>query len=450
VETLPDTLRELAQLVDGIESPFSCGGELTPRKPVALAFADGAIVTLSRDDTGKPPASVRALISRASPAPFGKGSKTVHDVKVRKALQIKAAADTFTVRNFDPAKSGVLEIVRQTLTPRDDEPPTAELYNLNIYGPGGHFTTHKDTPRGSDMLGTLVVCLPARFQGGELELQCDDEYEAFDWSAAIEQQDRPSTVHWAAFFGDVDHAISEVSSGHRVTLSWILRRAAGSEPGAVPSELGDVLRRALADQSFLPTGGKLRFRCAHMYKATKDSPLARPVTVEVLRSLQGRDRDIAAAARALGLPTSLVMCLGDEDSEFACRLDRMPTRKDVAAMPAQMEPAHLERLGEIAHDVYTVPISGGDGEHAFTRNFSQTGYFGNEGGEASFYVFSALEIRVGAADDRLSRGRQVMHPKFGAGMVVGTTGEGPARALRVRFASGEERTILARFFEAPP
>ena len=37
--------------------------------------------------------------------------------------------------------------------------PTAELYNLNVYGRGGHFVPHKDTPRGSDMLGTLVACL---------------------------------------------------------------------------------------------------------------------------------------------------------------------------------------------------------------------------------------------------------------------------------------------------
>ena len=36
----------------------------------------------------------------------------------------------------------------------------AEPYSLNVYQVGGKFAKHKDTPRGDDMLGTLVICLP--------------------------------------------------------------------------------------------------------------------------------------------------------------------------------------------------------------------------------------------------------------------------------------------------
>ena len=36
----------------------------------------------------------------------------------------------------------------------------AELLKLNIYGEGGHFVSHRDTPASRDMFGSLVVCLP--------------------------------------------------------------------------------------------------------------------------------------------------------------------------------------------------------------------------------------------------------------------------------------------------
>jgi hypothetical protein len=41
----------------------------------------------------------------------------------------------------------------------------AELYKLNIYGPGDFFKSHVDTPRGPDMFGSLVICLPTDFTG---------------------------------------------------------------------------------------------------------------------------------------------------------------------------------------------------------------------------------------------------------------------------------------------
>ena len=44
----------------------------------------------------------------------------------------------------------------------------AELYILNVYSTGGHFKAHVDTPRSKEMFGSLVVCLPSQFTGGEL------------------------------------------------------------------------------------------------------------------------------------------------------------------------------------------------------------------------------------------------------------------------------------------
>ena len=65
--------------------------------------------------------------------------------------------------------------------PQDSTPLTAELYNLNIYASDGHFVPHKDTPRGCDMLGTLVVCLPSQFSNGALVVKHRGVLQTFDW-----------------------------------------------------------------------------------------------------------------------------------------------------------------------------------------------------------------------------------------------------------------------------
>lgn len=100
-----------------------------------------------------------ALIARAKAAPFGAGRKTKLDPRVRDGLTIRVEPGVSVV-GFEPKKDGVLAEVQQTLTPDDDAPLEAELYAVNIYRPGGYFATHKDTPRGERMVGTLVVALP--------------------------------------------------------------------------------------------------------------------------------------------------------------------------------------------------------------------------------------------------------------------------------------------------
>ena len=132
------------------------------------------------------------------------GHKTRYDRTVRDALQIKAEGGAISVRHFDPAAAGILERIRRDLVPHVPDALTAELYNLNVYPRGGHFVPHKDTPRGSDMLGTLVVCLPSQFSNGAFVVKHNGVFQTYDWGEAIREQDEPTRIHWAAFFGDVD------------------------------------------------------------------------------------------------------------------------------------------------------------------------------------------------------------------------------------------------------
>ena len=42
------------------------------------------------------------------------------------------------------------------------------LDKLNVYAPGDFFKEHVDTPRSTDMFGTLLINLPTKHEGGQL------------------------------------------------------------------------------------------------------------------------------------------------------------------------------------------------------------------------------------------------------------------------------------------
>src|SRR2546429_4830852 len=233
-------LEGLRHAVHGLRAPFTCGGTLVLEQPVTLCFPDNTQVPVLRaKDTFEQGQLLRSLVERCAPAAFGMGRKTGYDRAVRDALQIKAEGGAFSVLHFDPVAAGVLEQIRHELVPHVPEPLTAELYALNVYATGGHFVPHKDTPRGSDMLGTLVVCLPAQFSNGAFVVKHRGVFQTYDWGHAIREQAEPTRIHWAAFFGDVDHQIERVWGGLRVTLTYLIRRGTNAARSAMPG--GDLV-----------------------------------------------------------------------------------------------------------------------------------------------------------------------------------------------------------------
>lgn len=88
-------------------------------------------------------------------------------------------------------------------------------------GPGSFFKAHKDTPRSENMFGSLVVVFPTRHEGGALHLRHKAEEWTFDSAAITSAQETPS-IAYIAFYSDVEHKVSMVTSGHRVTLTYNL------------------------------------------------------------------------------------------------------------------------------------------------------------------------------------------------------------------------------------
>jgi len=109
------------------------------------------------------------------------------------------------VEGFDPEALGILATARAALCPRDPSPLRAELYALNVYDSGGHFAPHKDTPRGDDMLGSLVIGLASPYEGGDLVIVHRGATETYAWGRR--RHEIEPHAGWAAFFGDVDHEV---------------------------------------------------------------------------------------------------------------------------------------------------------------------------------------------------------------------------------------------------
>lgn len=74
-----------------------------------------------------------------------------------------------------------------------------------------------------EQIGSLVVSLPCAHQGGQLVVHntgAGDQKLAFDWSTT--NGGAPGDIKWAAFYSDCEHEVREVTSGHRVTLTYNL------------------------------------------------------------------------------------------------------------------------------------------------------------------------------------------------------------------------------------
>ena len=140
----------------------------------------------------------------------------------------------------------------------------AELYKLNVYSaPNGKFKPHVNTPRSKDQIGSLVVSLPSAHQGGQLTVRnagAAGQNVVFDWSTTDDST--PGEIKWAAFYSDCEHEVHEVTSGHRVTLTYnlFLTRGAGHLAGASSAldatqlPLYQGLQDALDNPGFLRRG----------------------------------------------------------------------------------------------------------------------------------------------------------------------------------------------------
>ncbi|RJE24678.1 hypothetical protein PHISCL_02993 [Aspergillus sclerotialis] len=229
-----EACRQLRDFIEGqrCSASFACGGTIpikTPTNqedaaapnsispPVTITWGDDStmpfsgklILPIIDDDTEKGLDALERLVNACDPATFGRGDQDVLDTRYRKAD--KMDTDEF-LTSFHPADFGILQNIEQILLPSvssDLENKLqfrrirAEIYKLNVYsGPSGLFRAHADTPRSTSQIGSLVVCFPSRFKGGNLVIRHHGREVDYDWSS-----ESGSAIQWTAFYSDCEHEI---------------------------------------------------------------------------------------------------------------------------------------------------------------------------------------------------------------------------------------------------
>ncbi|KAL8720030.1 MAG: hypothetical protein Q9225_003046 [Loekoesia sp. 1 TL-2023] len=187
---------------------------------------------------------LQALLRKSGRATFGIGGRDVLDEGYRKANKLDASQFS---SNFHPHDCGILDSIQQVLLPSTvrgglelgggPQSIKAELYKLNV----------------------RYCC------GGTLRVKHRGQTIDFDWAHV-----RVDSIEWAAFYGDCEHEVLEVSEGHRVTLTYNLYYSWTGDPNnrvhlTRQLPLYSIVHDMLKEPTFLQKGGLLGFFCHHQY-----------------------------------------------------------------------------------------------------------------------------------------------------------------------------------------
>ncbi|KAH9913016.1 uncharacterized protein B0H18DRAFT_1088222 [Fomitopsis serialis] len=306
MSTLQEQLSTLAACIQ--DKPPYCSGTLRlPAQDLTMFYGkDSDARRINFAQAGEE--DIEHVAQSCDIATFGVNQKDVHDESYRKAGKLDA--EHFSPK-FDPTRSGLLDIIGTELMERDRDSPSvrAELYKLNVYGPGYSPQCY--------MFGSLVVVYPSPHEGGTLVLRHEGKEWTFDSSKILaNQQSEQPCLAYIAFFSDVEHEVLEVKSGYRITITYNLyfKPSQPPLPPAHPFTFGPdlkaVLQRLLEDPTFLPKGGHLGFGLSHRY------PVERRMDArccDLQTCLKGGDAVIMKVCTDLGLKSSLKFLVEDTD-----------------------------------------------------------------------------------------------------------------------------------------
>ncbi|WRT64961.1 uncharacterized protein IL334_001902 [Kwoniella shivajii] len=261
--------KEVFSMQDRIN--FACGGTL-PKSSIDFTKLQLYYLKVERGITRGSPAlatfpltqdSAHQIYEAGEPSPFGRGKDLVYDEEYRQAHELKPPHFALTT---DPLLHSALPTL---LGKKLDytSPLSIRLNKLNAYTKGGFFKTHKDTPQGKDHIGTLMLCLPSPFQGGNLVVRQGDVAVTFDWSHQVKN----GSIAWGFLYSDCEHEVLPVQEGTRITLQYdvfISQKPTWMENEETLDSRMEPIRQAFAkfmDPSFVPEGGKLAFGLLHGY-----------------------------------------------------------------------------------------------------------------------------------------------------------------------------------------
>jgi predicted 2-oxoglutarate/Fe(II)-dependent dioxygenase YbiX len=224
--------QELADILGGVKRPgdYFVAGRAEFLAPRLEVEGVGAVALPLL------PVQAKQLIKAATRAPYGRGSDTFVDTKVRRTWQIEADRVRIGGKHWGQTLDGIVARAAEGLGVA--EPVTVQLYKLLIYDKGSFFVSHRDTEKAPGMFATLVVALPSQSEGGELIVRHKDREARLDLRC-----DEPSELAFVAFYADCVHEVLPVTRGCRATLVFNLVRkgkGAAPQPPAYEAEAAQV------------------------------------------------------------------------------------------------------------------------------------------------------------------------------------------------------------------
>ena len=212
------------------------------------------------------PDQAARLIGVAQAAPFGRGTQTLIDDRVRRSWQIGPDQVRIHGRHFEKTLADIR--ARAAVGLGVGDPVDAVFYKLLIYDKGSFFVSHRDTEKQPGMFATLVIALPSVSTGGDLVVR----HMGREARLAMRNAD-PAEAVFAAFYADCVHEVLPVETGCRITLIYNLVRRGNAPPPAPPNhdrqeaKVAALLTRWAADNSaaddVAPT--KLVYPLQHAY-----------------------------------------------------------------------------------------------------------------------------------------------------------------------------------------
>jgi len=204
--------------------------------------------------------AAKTLIAACHVAPYGKGTETLIDERVRKTFELDP--QMFSLGNeWNTAITDATRTVADALGLPADR-LEARLYKLLVYEKGGFFLPHRDSEKHDRMVASLIVVLPNPFEGGRLIVR----HGAIEQKLTFKEAAAGKEARFAAFYADCEHEVERVTSGVRISLAYnlVLKPATAADPvePMVPADtLVEAIRAWVARQPAEP----LVFAMEHHY-----------------------------------------------------------------------------------------------------------------------------------------------------------------------------------------
>jgi hypothetical protein len=204
----------------------------------------------------------KELVSTCQMAPYGKGTDTLVDTKVRNTFELDPKKFHLSDVWNSAIDNAMLHVAEQLGLPA--EQLEARLYKLLVYEKGGFFLPHRDSEKHDRMLASMIVVLPNRFEGGELIVR----HGAAEEKLTFDEAANGKAPCYAAFYADCEHEVQRVIHGVRLCLAYNLvlkpRRGKSSDvakPATPVDALAESIRSWIAKQPTTP----LVFALEHHY-----------------------------------------------------------------------------------------------------------------------------------------------------------------------------------------